>query len=60
MKRIFRKILAEIAAGLAQAMTMAPCRPYTLPAQQAFRKDAAALQHDARRIGDDLNNNFRQ
>ncbi|HEY5993552.1 MAG TPA: hypothetical protein VIU46_03020 [Gallionellaceae bacterium] len=60
MKKLLKKILAEVAAGLGQALVLASSRSYVLPSPQAFRKDAAALRHDAKSIGDDLNEQFRQ
>ncbi len=59
-RKILRKILAKIVAGLGQALTVVPGRSYVQPARQPFRKDASALQHDAKSIADNLNRKFRQ
>lgn len=60
MNKIFRKFLSGVLQGLRQALVIAPQRAYVLPAPNAFAVDATRLRTDARKIGDDLNGEFRE
>ncbi len=60
MKKLLRKILAEVRYGFRHAMVMSRGRPYVLPAERAFPLDAGALRRDAARIVRDFNEQFRK
>ena len=59
MKKIFRKFLLAVVQGVRQAMVISPGRAYVLPAEKSFSLDAVKLQNDAKKIGSDLNREFR-
>lgn len=58
MNKIFTKILAETRRGMRRAMLMSRGRPYVLPAEGAFARDAASLRRDAERLVRDMNEQF--
>lgn len=59
MNKAFAKSLLAVVHGVRQAMVIAPRRSYVLPAEKSFMIDAASLRKDARKIGEDLNKEFR-
>ncbi len=60
MKKLLRKILAEVGYGFRHAMLLSRGRPYVLPPERSFPLDAAALRRDAARVARSLNVQFRK
>lgn len=51
--------MLAVVQGVRQAMAISPGRAYVLPAEKSFSLDAVKLQNDAKKIGSDLNREFR-
>lgn len=60
MNKLLRKILAEVRHGMRAAMVISRGRPYGLPPERGFARDANRLRHDAERIVRDFNEQFRK
>lgn len=60
MKKLLKKIMAEVGYGMRHALVVSRSRPYFVPAERSFPIDAANLRLDANRVARGLTMQFRK